>query len=262
MALHPDSIRASRVAMNTTVLNPIKQLTDKLALHSPISAEDRVAFYEIPYSSRLFEAGTYLLRDGEITDHCAILVSGIAYRHKVSAEGFRQIVSICIPGEIINFRQLYLDEADNNVQALNQCQISSISHAELRNLITQRPSIQRALFATTLVELSMSREWMLSIGRRDARARVAHFLCEIALRLNKDGVPDGKSYELPMTQEQLGDALGLTAVHINRMFMGLVRDGLITRYKQRVTIPNWELLVQAAGFNSRYLNLNGPVKPH
>ena len=243
--------------MNRSNLNPIKQLTDKLSLHDSISAEDRVALYELPYSSRLFEAGTYLLRDGEINNHCAILVSGIAYRHKVSAEGSRQIVSICIPGEIINLQQLYLDEADSNVQALTQCQISFISHVALRRLVTQRPSIARAFFATTLVELSMSREWMLSIGRRDARARVAHFLCEIALRLNNDGVPDGICYELAMTQEQLGDALGLTAVHINRMFMGLVRDGLIIRYKYSITIPSWERLVQAAGFNSRYLKLNG-----
>lgn len=243
--------------MNRPGINPIKQLTDKLALHSSISAEDRVAFYDMPHYSRIFEAGTYLLRDGEITDHCAILVSGIAYRHKVSAEGCRQIVSICTPGEIVNLQQLYLDESDNNVQALTQCQTSFILHADLRRIVTQSPSIARALFATALVELSMSREWMLSIGRRDARARVAHFLCEIALRLNKDGVLDGQSYELPMTQEQFGDALGLTAVHINRMFKGLVGDGLITRYKHRFTIPNWELLVQAAGFNSRYLNLNG-----
>ncbi|MES3099277.1 Crp/Fnr family transcriptional regulator [Sphingomonas faeni] len=232
-------------------------MIDQLALHDLISAEDRVAFYELPYSSRQFEAGTYLLRDGEITSHCAILVSGIAYRHKVTSDGSRQIVSICLPGEVINLQQLYLDEADNNVQALNQCQISFISHAALRRLVNQRPSIARAFFASTLVELSMSREWMLSIGRRDARARVAHFLCEIALRLNIDGVPDGTSYELPMTQEQLGDALGLTAVHINRMIMGLVKDNLITRRKHGITIPSWERLVQAAGFNSRYLKLNG-----
>ena len=243
--------------MNRPSLNPITQLTDKLALHDTISAEDRIALFELPYSSRLFEAGTYLLRDGEITNHFAILVSGIAYRHKVSAGGARQIVSICIPGEIINLQQLYLPEADNNVQALNKCQVSFIPHAALHRLVTQRPFISRAFFTTILVELSISREWMLSIGRRDARTRVAHLLCEIAFRLHKGRVPDGASYELPMTQEQFGDALGLTAVHINRMFMGLVRDGLITRYKHSVTIPRWELLVQAAGFNSRYLNLNG-----
>jgi CRP-like cAMP-binding protein len=103
----------------------------------------------------------------------------------------------------------------------------------------------------------MSREWTLNIGRRDARARVAHFLCEIALRLVIDDSMTNKTFELPMTPEQLGDALGLTAVHINRMLKGIVRDGLITRSNYTVTILDWERLVRVAGFESRYLHLNG-----
>jgi len=243
--------------MSTASFSPITYLINKLALHSQVTAEDRVALFGLAYSTRIFEAGSYLLRDGDITDHCTLLVSGIAFRHKVSAEGFRQILSICVNGEIINLQQAYIEIADNNVQTLTRCEIASISHAALRRLFAQRPSIERAFYVTTLVELSLSREWTLNVGRRDARARVAHFLCEIALRLDIDDSMTNKTFELPMTQEQLGDALGLTAVHINRMLKGLVRDDLITRSNYTVTIIDWERLVRVAGFESRYLHLNG-----
>lgn len=242
--------------MNKVGFNPLSQLVNKLSLHGPLTAEDRVALFGLPYSSRLFEAGSYLLREGEISSNITLLVSGMGFRQKCNAAGFRQILSICIPGEIINLQQAYIGIADNNVQVLTQCETALISHVALRQLVDENPSIARAFFVASLVDLSMSREWMLNIGRRNARARVAHFLCEIALRLNSDGVPNGQTYELPMTQEQLGDALGLTAVHINRTLKGLVRDGLICRSNYLFTIPDWELLVHEAGFNTRHLHLN------
>ena len=238
--------------------NPLILMVDKLALHAPVSAEDRVGILDLPYVSRLIEAGSYVLRDGDTPDQCGLLVSGLAYRHKVSAEGMRQIVSIHIPGEVYDLQQLYIADADNNVQTLTRCEIVMISHKALRRLAAERPSVAHALYSMTIVELSMSREWMLNIGRRDARTRIAHLLCEFAFRLGRQGLPPGQPYALPMTQEQLGDALGLTAVHINRTVKGLVKDGLVAHSKQGVTIPDWELLVAEAGFNSRYLHMTAP----
>ncbi|MEG8058532.1 Crp/Fnr family transcriptional regulator [Sphingomonas sp. 22L2VL55-3] len=242
--------------MNAASINPLVRMVDKLALHAPISVEDRVALFELPYASRFFEAGSYLLRDGDTPDRCGMLVSGFAYRHKISIEGLRQIVSILIPGEVYDLQQLHLATADNNVQTLTRCEIVTISHKALRRLASERPSVAHALFVTTIVELSMSRKWLLNIGRLNARKRIAHLLCEFAFRLDKHDLPPGQAYELPMTQEQLADALGLTAVHVNRISKGLVNDGLIALSKRGVTIPNWELLVAEAGFNSRYLHMN------
>ncbi|RXD07450.1 Crp/Fnr family transcriptional regulator [Sphingomonas sp. UV9] len=244
--------------MNVTNISPLVCMADRLALHAPISVEDRVSLLELPYASRIFEAGSYLLRDGDTPDRCGTLVSGLAYRHKISVEGLRQIVSIHIPGEVYDLQQLHLATADNNVQALTRCEVVTISHKALRRLAAEHPSIAHALIVTTIVELSIAREWMLGIGRRDARTRIAHLLCEFAFRLDKHGLPPGQAYELPMTQEQLADALGLTAVHVNRILKGLVSDGLIVHSKRGVTIPDWEVLVAEAGFNSRYLHMNPP----
>ena len=244
--------------MDLANINPLVRMVDKLALLAPISVEDRVSLLELPYASRFFEAGSYLLRDGDTPDQCSMLVSGLAYCHKISVEGMRQIVSIHIPGEICDLQQLHLATADNNVQTLTRCEVVTIAHKALRRLAAERPSVAHAFFVTTIVELSMTREWMLNIGRRDARARIAHLLCEFAFRLDKYGLPPGQAYELPMTQEQLADALGLTAVHVNRILKGLVNDGLIVHSRRGVTIPDWAVLVAEGGFNSRYLHLNPP----
>ncbi len=242
--------------MSIANISPLVCMVDKLALHAPISVEDRVSLLELPYASRFFEAGSYLLRDGDTPDHCGMLVSGLAFRHKISVEGLRQIVSIHIPGEIYDLQQLHLATADNNVQALTRCEVVTIPHKALRRLAAERPSVAHALIVTTIVELSMSREWLLGIGRRDARTRLAHLLCEFAFRLDKHGLPPGQAYELPMTQEQLADTLGLTAVHVNRILKGLVNDSLIVHSRRGVTIPDWEVLVAEGSFNSRYLHMN------
>lgn len=241
--------------MNTVTINPLVCLVGKLSLHSVLSLEDRVSLLQLPYSSRIFEAGSFLLRDGDVRDDCGLLVSGIACRHKLNADGQRQIVAMHIPGEIVDLQQLYVDIADSNVQTLTSCEVAKISHSALRQLIAERPSIGHTLVVSALVELSLAREWVLNIGRRDARTRISHFLCEFAFRLGRHESESVEAYELPMTQEQLGDALGLTAVHINRMLKRLVEDGLIERSKRGITIPNWKSLVREAGFNSRYLHL-------
>lgn len=105
-----------------------------------------------------------------------------------------------------------------------------------------------------MIEASIFREWLLNVGRRDARERVAHLLCEISARLEATGLAREFTYELPMTQEQIGDALGLTAVHINRVLKALEKDNLIKRQKREVAIADWQRLRRAADFNLRYLH--------
>jgi CRP-like cAMP-binding protein len=95
---------------------------------------------------------------------------------------------------------------------------------------------------------------VVNVGRRDSRSRVGHLLCEIGLRLQLAGLSDGRRYSMPMTQEQLADAAGLTAVHVNRVLKQLVAEGLIRRDKRMIEIPDWERLAAAADFNERYLH--------
>jgi CRP-like cAMP-binding protein len=235
--------------------SPLALLVRKFSHHVALSPDDCAALSNLPHKLRLFDHSTYLLREGDAPQYCSVLVSGFAYRQKLTGEGARQIVSLHIPGEAIDLQSLYLDVADHNIQTLTRAEVALVPRAAMRELIQARPAIAHAVVVENLVEASILREWTLSIGRRDAQTRLAHLLCEVALRLEAQGLPGGDGYELPMTQEQLGDALGLTAVHVNRTLKALEAQGLIVRNRRHVGIPQWQALRDVGDFNARYLHL-------
>jgi CRP-like cAMP-binding protein len=122
--------------------------------------------------------------------------------------------------------------------------------------VLDRPAIGTAVIQLTLVEASILREWVVNVGQRDARARIAHILCEFAVRLEVRGLTSDHGFELPMTQEQLADATGLTSVHVNRVLKGLEADGLITRQRRFIHFDNWRALQDAGDFSRRYLHIS------
>jgi CRP-like cAMP-binding protein len=115
--------------------------------------------------------------------------------------------------------------------------------------------VGHAILVKILVEASIFREWVLNVGRRDSMTRVAHLLCELGVRLDAEGLAENYGYDLPMTQEQLADAVGLTPVHINRTLKALEAEGLIVRSKRSVSFPDWKRLRLVGDFNQRYLHL-------
>ena len=112
------------------------------------------------------------------------------------------------------------------------------------------------MWIDTLIDASIFREWIMNVGRRDARERLAHIFCEFALRLESAGMGSTTGYELPMTQEQLADATGLTAVHVYRTLKAMDAEGLIKRERRFILIPDWEKLRTVAGFSELYLHLD------
>jgi len=139
---------------------------------------------------------------------------------------------------------------------LTRSEVALVPRDAIRKLAEARPAVMHALLVSILVEASIFREWVLNVGQRDARARVAHLLCEFAIRLDAQGLTGSNGYELPMTQEQLGDATGLTAVHVNRMLKALETDGLVKRKGRYVSFPDWKGLRDISGFGERYLHLS------
>jgi CRP-like cAMP-binding protein len=236
---------------------PLGLLVRKLSRHVVLPPSDCAALLALPHTLRMLDHSTYLLREGDPPQYCAVLTSGFAYRQKLTGEGARQIVSLHIPGEALDLQSLYLDVADHNIQTLTRAEVALVPRAAMRELIETRPAIAHAVMVEILVEASISREWTLNIGRRDAQTRLAHLLCEVAVRLDAQGLSGGEGYELPMTQEQLGDALGLTAVHVNRTLKALEGLGLIVRNRRHVGIPQWTGLRDVGDFTGRYLHF-GP----
>lgn len=236
--------------------NPLQLLVRRLELQAKLEETDRQAILALPYTSRKLEAGTYTMREGDPPTQCAVLLSGFAYRQKLAGDGSRQIVALHIPGDPLDFQNLFLDVADHNVQMLTRGEVAIVPRAALQELARTRPGVGHAMLVTILVEASICREWILNVGRRDSRTRLAHLLCEFAIRLETQGLTAEYGYELPMTQEQLADAVGLTPVHVNRTLKALQAEGLIVRNKRDIAFPNWEQMRNVADFNQRYLHLD------
>jgi CRP-like cAMP-binding protein len=240
------------------VLAPIVR---RLGVREELNDSDRSAILALPFSLRKVQAAQYLVWDGDKPQHTCLLISGFACRHKIAAGGGRQIVSIHTRGDIIDLQNSLLGTADHNVQMLTAGEIALIPVEAMRELAFHHPSVGMALWYDTLVEGSIFREWLLNIGRRDARTRIAHLLCELALRMENAGLGEHINYELPITQEQLADSVALTSVHVNRTLMKLEADGLLTRDRRAITVVDWKKLIAEADFDPRYLHIGERAAP-
>ena len=234
----------------------LDRMIRKFGRRAALSDEDRDALRALPYRTLMVEPSKYIVREGASSDHSSLIVSGFAYRHKIHTDGGRQIVSFHISGDFVDLEGALLKVADHNVQALTRCQLAQIPSAALRAMLGSRPQVALAMWIDTLIDASVFREWVLNVGRRDARERIAHIFCELARRLELAGLGSKDGYELPMTQEQLADATGLTAVHVNRTLKAMHDDGLIRRERRFIFIPDWERLREVAGFSELYLHLD------
>ncbi|HTU11913.1 MAG TPA: Crp/Fnr family transcriptional regulator [Allosphingosinicella sp.] len=234
----------------------LDRMIRKFERRAPLDNGDRKALRTLPHRVQTIEPGMYVVRDGETPTRSCLIVEGFAYRHKVTVEGARQIVSVHIPGDFIDLDGALLNVSDHNVQALSRCEIAFFPRAAMQQLILDHPRVAMAMWVDTLIDGSIFREWVVNVGRRDARSRIAHLLCEFARRLEVAGLAHEYRYELPMTQEQLADATGLTPVHVNRTLQTLAREGLIERNRRFVAIPRWEALRKVAGFSETYLHLD------
>jgi CRP-like cAMP-binding protein len=217
---------------------------------------DGRAILSLPHRMKKVERLGYIVREREATTHSCVLLSGFAIRHKIVLGGARQIVAVHMKGDVLDLQNSFLGVADHSVQVLTDSEVAFIPREAIKKLCFERPNIGMAMWHDTLVDGSIFREWIANVGRRDAATRIAHFLCEFSLRLKVAGLGKATGYELPMTQEQLADCVGLTPVHVNRTLKTLEANGLISRKTSRgITIGNWKKLAQAGDFDSNYLHL-------
>lgn len=243
----------------STSLSALAPFVRRLERTSALSESARQALLFLPCITKTLPAGAHIVRDGDTPEHCALLLSGFAFRHKITGEGGRQIISIHMPTEFVDLQNIFLECSDHGVQTLTEAGVALVPRAALRELALTHADIGRALWLETLLDSSLFREWVVNVGRRDARTRVAHILCEFSLRLTSRGLAKNHCYELPMTQEQLADAVGLTSVHVNRVLKMLEGEGLIIREKRAIRIADWQRMRYVGDFNARYLHYgDGP----
>lgn len=176
-------------------------------------------------------------------------------RTKDLAHGGRQISELQFAGDFTDLHGFTLKRLDHNVATITRCRVAILPHDRLRQMFDRFPHLMRVYWLMTNVDASIHREWTVSLGQRSAISRTAHLFCEIRERLNVVGLVEGDALELPLTQQELGECLGLTSVHINRTLQEMRRRELITLEARKLTVLDLKALRTVAEFNPDYLYL-------
>ncbi len=240
-----------------SVPDPSETMIRKFESRARLDDADRKAIRSLPFVRHTYHPNAYILREGEPPrPHCVLVQTGFAFRQKLTAEGARQIVSFHLRGDFLDLQHLFLNMTDHNVQALTEVDAVCIDRSALQRLVLDRPSVGKAMWVEALVDSSVYREWVTNVGRRDAQTRIAHVLCEFAVRMKSAGLKDGPPFEFPLTQEQLADAVGLTQVHVNRTLRSLAAENIIVPHRRHITLCDWDKAKSVAAFNALYLHLD------
>ena len=237
-----------------TESHPLSPLVRRWMKYAPLSPDDCSALLALPFTRKSGAKESYLVREGQQVSDCTLLLSGFAYRQKLLRNGARQIISFHIPTEFVDLQNGLLAVADHSVQCLTPCEVAVVPRNALMAVSEKHERIRMAMWTETLIDASIFREWVVNVGRRDSKARIAHLLCELALRLDKIGAGHDGTYEFPVTQEQLADATGLTPVHTNRTLQTLRKNGLIQLTAKSLRVLDWQGLRNAGDFDELYLH--------
>jgi CRP-like cAMP-binding protein len=229
----------------------------KLRARHDLSRDEEAALRDMDWSHRRFERNQVMVRPGETLELSMLLLSGFALRCKFAADGARQIVEINLPGDFIDLHGFILKRLEHEISAASRCDIGTVHHGEIKRVTEQFPRLNRVLWFQTLVDASIHREWMLVLGKKRGRARVAQFFCEVQRRLKIVRLIGDNDYDLPFNQQELADITGMTPVHLNRCLKELRDAGLVTFRNGKVEIHDLPGLSRDAQFDPAYLHL-GP----
>lgn len=226
----------------------------RLRVANELGETELAALMSLPVVTKSVQAGTTIVRDGDRPSVCVVVVDGFVIRTKHTTDGKRQIISLHIPGDMPDLQSLHLHVMDHNVVALSEAVVGFIPHESLHPLVDAYPKIAGALWRDTLIDAAIFREWIVSLGRRNATQRLAHLVSEVARRLEEVGLKKDERFLLPMTQQDLADALGLSPVHVNRVLQAIRKDDLLELRGGVVTLGDVERLQGLGDFDPAYLH--------
>lgn len=242
---------------------PLPGLTlflNRLLLRSALGPQERAAILGLSGQSKRFQVNHDIVSPGKVVDHACLIVSGLAARYDQMADGERQITAFYVPGDLSDLHSVVAPVAAWGIVALTQTQTTFIPHDELRSLVERYPAIALAFWRDTAADGSILAKWVGNLGRRDARARLAHLLCEMALRFEAAGVGSREHFRFDVSQLNLADALGLTSVHVNRTLQSMRAEGLIRTEGRDFFVDDWPRLTRFARFDPDYLLVGQPQR--
>ncbi len=233
----------------------------KIERRGPLPEAARAALLALP--ARIKRFGTYqdIVREGDRPTESCFVESGLVSRYRTLKSGARQILSFHVEGDMIDLQSALIVVADHGIRTHMPTTVVAVPHEDILRIAGEHPAIGRAFWFDTLVDAAIFREWTVNVGRRSTRERAAHLLLELAVKLDAAGLMHDDSFELPISQNDLADALGITAVHMNRTMQWLRGQRLIRTHMRTVTIENWPAMRELAGFDPVYLHPEGPRTP-
>jgi CRP-like cAMP-binding protein len=227
----------------------------KLRVRDEISAEEEAAIRGMVSEVRDFPGDAVLIRRNQELKQSVLLLEGWIARTKDLSDGGRQISELQFAGDFTDLHGLTLRRLDHNVATLTPCRVAVVPHERIHEAIHRFPHLGRIYWLMNNIDAAIHREWTMSLGRRSALGRMAHLFCEIRERLDVVGLAEDDSYDFPLTQQELGECLGLTSVHVNRTLQELRRRGLIEVENRRARILDLPRLEAAGDFDPYYLFL-------
>jgi CRP-like cAMP-binding protein len=234
---------------------PHRKLVARLQAVLGVSEQDRAILANMPHAIKTFANGEFVVRQGDRTARCTIVMNGFLSRQRVFGDR-NQILSFHVPGDIPDLHGLHLPVMDHDLRSVGPSTLAFVTHSFLVDTLLKSPALMRAFWRETLVDAAIYREWVGNLGSRQALPRVAHLLCELATRLEIVGLLEQDSFDLPFTQQDFADALGLSAVHINRTIQELRRQKLIEWEGRVVRLLRRSELEQLAEFDPNYLHVS------
>jgi CRP-like cAMP-binding protein len=232
-------------------LNPLLRKLESL---SSLSADEkRVLTDTVLQSTRTHKPNENIILEGQQPKECCIVLEGLACQYKVLPEQRRRIIGFQVPGDIADLSGYVTGRMDHSVSTLTDATVAVIPHKVISDLTADHPAIGRALWQEAVADAAISREWLVNIGGRPAYQRIAHLLCEIDARLKRAGRGSNNTLEWPITQDEVADAMGLSAVHVSRILHQLESDNMISFNGKRITIEDLGQLQTVAEFTSNYL---------
>lgn len=244
--------------MSSAVADPLIAMAAKIRARHELTDDDLAALTRCMGEVVDWPADHTLIRQGEWLEQSTLLLDGLLGRSKETEAG-RQIMEIHVPGDLPDLHSFLLKRLDSDIVALTPVRIVTLSHEKLADIVAERPRLTRVLWFLTCLDAAISREWEVSLGRRDAKARLAHLLCELDARLGVIGRSEADGFDLPLTQGQMAECLGLTSVHVSRVARQLREDGLAVLRRGRVEITDRDRLARMGQWTPDYLYLNGPL---
>jgi CRP-like cAMP-binding protein len=230
-------------------------LIRKLESIAPVAPEEKAALLRLPLRLKAVAADQDIVREGDTPSECCLIVQGFACRYNTTAEGKRQILSFHMSGDIPDLQSLHLTVMDHSLISVVPSQLAFIQHDDLRTLMREHPRLGDLFWRDTLIDAAVFRQWVVNVGRRQSPSGMAHLLCELLVRLRAVELVEDHAFELPLTQGDLADALGITNVHVNRVLQDLRGAGLISLHGKTLKVLDWEGLKTMGDFDPTYLHL-------